>query len=162
MGNQRQQDHEAPASLVHALKRLQPKAVDLPDSVDDAVLGAARRRLASIRGKRDSGFSGWAGIRNWPAWIKIPALAAAGLLLALLARPYLQPETARFAREDVNRDGQVDILDAFALGRDLQSGTRPGPTLDLNGDGVVDLRDMETIAAEAVRLDKTDKKGGRS
>jgi hypothetical protein len=52
----------------------------------------------------------------------------------------------------------VDILDAFALARQLKSGLVPGPGQDINGDGVVDERDVETIAAQAVRLQK----GGHS
>ncbi|MCL4785299.1 MAG: hypothetical protein KJ070_00695 [Verrucomicrobia bacterium] len=52
----------------------------------------------------------------------------------------------------------MDILDAFLLARHLQSGDKPELNLDLNGDGVVDHRDAETIAAEAVKLEK----GGRS
>jgi hypothetical protein len=63
-----------------------------------------------------------------------------------------------YAREDVNRDGRVDILDAFLLARQLQSGDNPGSSLDLNGDGVVDHRDAESIAAKAVKLEK----GGQS
>jgi len=63
-----------------------------------------------------------------------------------------------FAREDINRDGTVDILDAFALARQLKTRTISNPTLDLNRDGIVDERDMQIIAAEAVKLAK----GGRS
>jgi len=62
--------------------------------------------------------------------------------------------TAVVSREDVNRDGEVDILDAFALAKELKSGHPPGPGLDINGDGVVDEKDVATIAARAVRLDK--------
>jgi hypothetical protein len=64
-----------------------------------------------------------------------------------------------FAREDLNHDGRVDILDAFDLARTLK--TRPGltsPVMDVNGDGVVDERDVTSLAARAVQLPK----GGRS
>ena len=63
-----------------------------------------------------------------------------------------------YVREDLNRDGRVDILDAFQLARQLQSGNDPGAGSDLNSDGEVDRRDVEIIAAQAVRLEK----GGRS
>ena len=66
--------------------------------------------------------------------------------------------TSAIAREDINRDGRVDILDAFQLARELGSGQKPAPGLDLNGDGVVDSRDVEIIAVQAVKLGK----GGRS
>jgi len=47
----------------------------------------------------------------------------------------------------------VDMLDAFALARELQQGRTPRPQLDLNGDGVVDERDVEVLAARAVTLE---------
>ena len=53
---------------------------------------------------------------------------------------------------------QVDILDAFALARQLKLGGTRNPQLDLNGDGVVDERDVASIAARAVKLEQ----GGRS
>jgi hypothetical protein len=43
-------------------------------------------------------------------------------------------------------------LDAFSLARRLQQGGTPDPALDINGDGVVDDRDVETLAARAVQL----------
>ena len=63
-----------------------------------------------------------------------------------------------FAVEDVNRDGQVDILDAFALARKVQQGISADKKLDLNGDGVIDDKDVATIAGHAVKLEH----GGRS
>ena len=65
---------------------------------------------------------------------------------------------AAFAREDVNHDGRVDILDAFALARQLKAGAARATRFDINGDGVVDERDVASIAARAVRLEK----GGHS
>jgi hypothetical protein len=76
-----------------------------------------------------------------------------------LRKPGAPPTAApRFAHEDINHDGQVDILDAFALARQLKAGATPNPQLDLNGDGVVDERDLAAVAARAVSLEK----GGRS
>ena len=70
------------------------------------------------------------------------------------------PSRARgYAREDVNQDGRVDILDAFQLAREIQSGAALPTALDFNGDGVVDRSDADVIASEAVSLEK---KGGRS
>ena len=59
---------------------------------------------------------------------------------------------------DLNHDGQVDILDAFALARQLKESAQSNLQLDMNGDGVVDERDVATLAARAVSLGK----GGRS
>ena len=61
---------------------------------------------------------------------------------------------AAFAKEDINHDGYVDILDAFAVARQLKGESRPDTHLDVNGDGVVDERDVQVIATRAVELPK--------
>ena len=142
-------NNDLPPKLAHAFKQLRPKSVFVPRSVDDAVLDAARRRL-----RRPAPFRWVAG---WSMWVKGPVLAAACLVLALVARSIVQPGGGRFVREDLNRDRQVDILDAFELARRVRAGAAPDG-LDLNGDGVVDRIDAEIIARQAVRLEK----GGRS
>jgi hypothetical protein len=84
-------------------------------------------------------------------------LAAAVVLMAWLARPLLDRTSAPLAGqrvEDLNRDGRIDILDAFALARQVEHGEKPGRQLDLNGDGMIDRRDAELIAAHAVSLEK--------
>lgn len=80
-------------------------------------------------------------------------IVAVGVLVWLGGHPRL---TAR--PEDLNGDGVVDMLDAFALARELQLTPASHPRLDLNGDGVVDERDVRILAAQAVRLEP----GGKS
>ena len=48
------------------------------------------------------------------------------------------------------------MLDAFTLALQVQHGAAPGPRLDLNGDGVVDERDAEVLAAHAVSLGESE------
>ena len=89
-------------------------------------------------------------------WFRLLAAAAVvvlGLGVGLLINRQINPP-AVIAREDVDRNGQVDILDAFALARKLQQGGAAGVALDLNGDGVVDQRDIDWVAARAVKLHK--------
>jgi hypothetical protein len=135
----------APAKLVAALKEPPSRRVFVPPSVDEAILAAARRQFAPQPRVRSRFF------RTWLVW---PAFASAIVVVAglgyLLSRP---DEAARSAREDINRDGRVDILDAFQLARETQAGA-PSPARDLNGDGVVDRRDAEFIATCAVSLEK--------
>jgi len=143
---------EAPPKLVSALKRSSKPALFVPPTVDDAILGAARRQLSAQRKP---------GI-NWLLFIRW-SFAVVALALLLVIAPKLLRRTSSttppdFAREDLNRDGQVDVLDAFALARELKSKAQPNAQLDLNGDGVVDEKDVATLAARAVRLGK----GGRS
>ena len=143
------EEPKAPARLVAALKEPPSRRVFVPPTVDQAVLAAARRHLAK---PRRPGFGGFRFRLPWPA------LATAGLVLAAIGYFLMRPTPTHFAREDVNRDGRVDILDAVALARRLQTNVRPSALPDLNGDGVVDRRDAEWIAAQVVKLEK----GGRS
>lgn len=145
------EEPQAPDKLVKALKELPPRRAFVPPAIDEAVLHAAQRHLS--RPRRSA--LDWLCFRRW--W---PALAAACLLLMGLIFVLLRPisPASRFAREDLNHDGQVDILDAFQLAREVQAGAKPGAGLDLNGDGVVDARDAAFIARQAVQLGK----GGRS
>ncbi len=145
------EEPQAPRKLASALRELPRWSIFVPPAVDHTVLQAARRHLA----KRPPPVANL--FHSWLAW---PALAAACLVVLgsvyYLAKPAGLRE--RLASPDLNRDGQVDILDAFQLARQLQSGQKPGAGLDLNGDGVVDGRDVQVLGARAVQLEK----GGRS
>jgi len=144
---------EAPPKLVAALKRLPQEPVFVPPTADEAVLRAARGHLERPRPVR----VGWFRFMPWVA------AAAAIALLAVIPR-FFKPPTpgsvrdSALARWDLNSGRHVDILDAFALARQLkQSGAR-NLQWDVNGDGVVDERDVAAIAARAVKLEQ----GGRS
>ncbi len=146
----------APEKLVSALKREAGHVPFIPKAIDEAVLREARRQLRPEPVRKRSA--------NWLVrWV------GAGIGVLLLAVVVLQVQWHRsgsqlsgagaFTREDINHDGRIDILDAFALARQLKAA---GPTpliLDVNGDGVVDERDVTAIAARAVRLPG---KGGQS
>lgn len=144
----------APPRLIAALCQTQSGRVFVPRSADEAVLRAARERLAPARPRLSS------LLARWWCW---PAFATACLLLCAvgyrLARtiPSSNPVLVH-AREDLNRDGRVDILDAFQLARQLQSGVEQGRDLDFNSDGMVDHSDADALATRAVSLEK----GGRS
>lgn len=114
-------------------------AVLVPPAVDEAVLSRAQERFAKIRRRRSRAKKVW--------WMSAAACFAA---LALLAGSLIN--APRFERADVDRNGRVDILDAFALARRIQQGTAGG--FDLNQDGVVDKLDVDLVAAQAVRLRK--------
>src|SRR5262245_56472747 len=123
---------EAPPALVSALKRRSKAPHFVPPAVDDAILHAARRHLSP---EKKPGIK-WLLFVRW-------GFAVAALCFLLIISPKLLRRTGstvrpEFVREDVNHDGTVDVLDAFALARDLKSNTHPNPQLDINGDGVVD------------------------
>ena len=143
---------QAPPRLVAELKRLPQRLIFIPRTLDEGILAAARCHLARRQGPKWKLFFPW-----------IATAAALVLLVAIIQQFHQQSGSTgraggRFALEDVNHDGRVDILDAFALARQLKAGGAPNLQLDLNHDGVVDERDVATLASRAVQLPK----GGRS
>jgi hypothetical protein len=140
---------EAPPKLVAALQRLPHEAVFIPPTADQAILRAAREHLEGPQ-------------RSRPGWFRfMPWVAAAAAIVLLVALPQFSkrpaPAPARdsaSARWDLNRDGRVDILDAFDLARQLKQGGAKNLQQDLSGDGVVDERDVAAIAARAVKLEQ--------
>jgi len=152
----------APAKLVAALKEPLARRVFVPPSVDAAVLKVARQHFTRSTASLSRSDGKRAGVRDMLAyffkpWILWPTVATTCFALAGLAYFASRP-VHLFAREDLNHDGRVDILDAFQLARETQSGAKPAVTVDLNHDGRVDRRDVELIATHAVLLEK----GGRS
>jgi predicted anti-sigma-YlaC factor YlaD len=53
--------------------------------------------------------------------------------------------------DDVNRDGRVDVLDAFAIARAVEAGDGSS-SWDVNRDGAVDEGDVDAVALAAVSL----------
>ena len=141
-----EQEPQAPPRLAAALKEPSPRRVFVPPVVDEAILRAARRHLEGNARRSEPG-------NFFRSWFARFATATAGVALAALLYFATRHGGSQFVREDVNHDGRVDILDAFQLQRELLAGKAP-IELDLNGDGVVDRRDVELIAVTAVKLEK--------
>jgi len=138
---------QAPPALVAALKNLPPAKVPVPSAVDDTILRQAREHLNDRRKVVTPAFT------RRQQWLAIAAsLTILGVAVFLFTRPNaVTPPAAKFAREDINEDGQVDILDAYALSLKLDE-VKTVPTQDLNSDGKVDAQDAETIAQKTVQL----------
>jgi hypothetical protein len=139
-----EQKIDAPENLVAVLKESSRRKIFVPGYVDRTVLEAARRHLSPPK-KPSAGI-----FRRWMLW---PAVATGCGVIAFIARLWLAP-APQFAREDLNRDGTVDILDSFALARELKAGGPLPSAFDVNGDGVVDERDVALIAVHAVAMGK--------
>src|SRR6266850_718413 len=114
MNEHNQSDHEeelqAPAKLVEALADLHNERIFVPPRVDEAILGESRKHIGNDQ--RRPFF--WSPLPSWAA------VAASFVLVAWLVYTLVKPFSHRsdgkaFAREDINHDGRVDILDAFAL-----------------------------------------------
>lgn len=135
----------APPKLVAALRRLYARPVAVPPRVDRAVLAEARRQLRSPA-------RNVLRLADWRPWL---AAAATGVLALTLAYAWLTWRAKEaVAREDLDGNGRVDILDAFALARRIQHDGLPPAGFDLNGDGVVDQKDVEVLATHAVEVPK--------
>lgn len=77
------------------------------------------------------------------------SVAVACMLLFALNRQ--EPQQPASVARDLDGNGRVDILDAFAIAREIQSG-RNQPGFDINGDGRLTQADVNEIAQRAVTL----------
>ena len=149
--NEDDPDDRLPDILRAALNDRYGAVPDVPESVDRAILADARRHLATrVAPKR------WS---NWTSW-KVAALAStiAAACLVLAARsPWKQSDSQRSevaqkaSDRDLDGNGRVDILDAFAMARDIRNG-RTLSMYDVNGDGRQDQSDVDELAKQAVML----------
>ena len=150
---------DAPPRLAAALRSLHLKAPAVPQAVDGKILSAARVHLRSTC--RSSivtrGSAPEVRVVSFPrvySGLAVAAALALGLGLAFLFRPE-RGIAPTVVREDIDHSGRVDILDAFALARRLKIGAASaGAEDDVNGDGVFDQRDIDRVAARAVKLTK--------
>ena len=140
----RDEELKAPPRLIEALRRASSERIFVPPAIDQTILKAAQRQLSPLRRARAR--------RVW-WWTGLATASAVVVAFALVTAHWQRSANGRFALEDVNRDGQIDILDAFALARQVKKGNSPDQRLDLNGDGVIDEKDVATIAAHAVKLE---------
>lgn len=156
-------EDELPQDVVAALRTRYGPAGTIPEQRDEAVLQDAAAHLSQLStpqtGKRTSQRS-----RHWVAW-SAGTLIAAGLLIAVLPLAPQEPELRQsvvataapeameeLLRGDIDRNGTVNILDAFALARDVQTGQPLSDEWDQNGDGRTDRLDIKLIAQSAVTL----------
>jgi hypothetical protein len=135
---ERDDDPRLPEPLQRDMRRLLGPAPRIPAEIDRALAAAAARRP------------------RWSPWMRpvvqrpwLAATAAAALVLATL---FVTRTRGPLAREDFDRNGRVDVLDAFRLARALERGEPVPPAFDLDGDGVIDRRDVDLVAARAVRI----------
>lgn len=120
-----------------------------PGELDERVLAAAHAEMRAPRPSRPFVPRRW-----WPLTAAAAGIVALGLwrIVAPASKPM-----RTYAVADIDRNGHVDVLDAFALAREIKRHrTQPTPELplawDVDGDGRVDARDVELVTSEAVRI----------
>jgi hypothetical protein len=119
---------------------------NVPADFDRAIMNEARKHLSKNHSRLK--FARWA----------VSAAAAAVVVFAFVHNydggGHADSPGVAFAIEDIDRNGRVDILDAYVLARSLKSAGAVDQKWDVNADGVVNGKDIDAVAASAVRLKK--------
>jgi hypothetical protein len=137
MNSPEEKQHER---LAQALREAsQKKPIFVPPTLDEAILKQARAHFEPKKKEPRP---------IWLRWLE-PAFAVIVVCGIFL---FFQPPK-KFAREDLNRDGRVDILDALTLAKAIQANTGR-EEFDQNGDRKLNEADVLAAAQAAVRLDR--------
>ncbi len=121
-----------PDSLAGDLRSVYRSNLGVPASIDSAMLDLARRRPVRRRRVQPWVLVKWAGVAA--------AVVAAFIVPTHLSRNSPLPNVALHSG-DVNGDGLIDILDAFALARQQEY-----------GDNTITSAEINAAAAAAVKL----------
>lgn len=145
-------DQDLPPRLREAIARLHGINIRVPSELDTAILTDAKRSF----------------VRRRRAWMVIGRLTigvAAAALVTIAMRVFMPAPSSHsptamaqpaklYQLADVNHDGRVDILDAYFVARKIARHEPLDPAWDVNGDGVVDQKDVDLIATLAVSADR--------
>jgi hypothetical protein len=160
-------DLKVSPKLSEDLNTLFKPQFSVPPELDRAVMDQANRRLVQ-RHWRHRVF------RHISLWRVAAAAAVIIFAFSLNLTQEPGPTTSQSnlveaQAIDIDRNGRVDILDAFKLARHIESAESTDKSLspvsstgqalrkqgwDINGDGLVDRNDVDLVALSAVRLDK--------
>jgi hypothetical protein len=131
-----------------ALKSLYAREIECSRLVDQAVRASIHDHFA-IPAKRK-----FVGRRSWSLAAGIAAAVSVAAWLSWPGRPVRQPSSPVFAHQapsDIDRNGTINVLDAFALARSLRDSSST-LSADINQDGRTDQGDVDAIANQAVSL----------
>jgi hypothetical protein len=135
-------------ALGRALREAEKRRrIFVPPTLDETILKAARGHFGAAEKEQ----IGRARFHFDWRWILASAASIIALCLFLFAQSAHRPVSV--AREDINGDGRVDILDAFALAKAVE-GKRANDRFDQNDDHKLDDLDVRAVALAAVRLDR--------
>lgn len=148
--------------LTEDLMAIYKPPTPVPPEVDRAVMDRARqhfvRREFAPAASHSPGKPAAPSRIRWAGLWRIAAAAAVIIFafsLDLTRRG--GPRTDSFyvgkaQAVDIDRNGRVDILDAFKLARQIESAGRTETKFDMNGDGLVNRDDVDLVAFAAVSL----------
>jgi hypothetical protein len=141
-------DFDQLQSLKAELVRLHDPGIAVPSELDDTILSRARQSFR-VRVQR------WVIVRRVSVGLAAAAILTVGIRVFIPhgdspRRPLQRPQLAQIA--DINHDGRVDILDAYSVARRIARHEPLNSAWDVNGDGVVDQKDVDIIANLAVHV----------
>jgi Dockerin type I domain len=142
-------DDSVPEFVLSTLKDRYGPTPDVPTAIDQAILADAQRYLAErvqpVRRRRQ-----WSVLR----WATIGSTVAAACLMVVTFWPRHVANdglsSVAVNENDIDENGRVDILDAFVMARQIQTGD--SRARDLNHDGQRDQLDVDLVARNAVML----------
>ncbi len=126
--------------LSDALRDAYTHRAEIPASLDQAIYTAAQERFDRRHRLRL--------MARWGTGLAA-GLAAVIVIVVSLNRP---PASKSIAKGDVNGDGQFNMVDALALAKHIAAKDKLERAWDVNGDGVIDQKDVDLIASAAVSL----------
>lgn len=140
-----------PAGLIEDLGALYP-APRVPATVDARILNNARAAMLRTSHRRRR-------ILRWTGAVGGAAAAAAAIVLVALHLQTVRPTVSPTLAGDIDGNGRIDILDAFAVARQIHANgdqplpvTRTNAGIDLDRNGVIDQADVDALASLAVRV----------
>ena len=155
-----------PEEIRSGLKNRYGPVPDVPSEIDRAILADARLHFEQSRGINRR-LATRRRISTWQ-WTAIASTIAAACVAFVVWRPQsprqqnesflamdaIESTEARLndsgLSTDIDLNGRVDILDAFAMARQIRDGD--SQARDFNQDGRFDQLDIDLVAREAVKL----------
>ena len=142
-------DLKVTSEFAEDLEALFRSDLTIPAEVDRSVMGRAHRRFVRRPGLRK-------------LVLRLSGVAAAAAVIIFFftfnlretSFPVISSLDTAVQQDDFDHNGQVNILDAFKLARYIESAKQPEIKWDINGDGLVNRGDVDSIALAAVRLNK--------
>ncbi len=145
-----------PARLREDLSAAYTPTGDVPQAVDAAIVDMAHEKFA--RQRRSRLLLRAIGLASAAASIVLMIWLAhqgpSGRSVTMTDRTATPAPATTPLEGDVDRNGRIDIRDAFLLARRLEARDRAKPQWDLDGDGRVDRNDVDRLAMAAVKLDE--------
>ena len=150
-------DEQLPEGIRRALAGLDGPQLEIPREIDAKILSEAkagflRRRRFWLAARFAGGIAAAAAVVLIAFHLFAPGGGSNHSAVATNHRLTLT-EAA-----DINHDGRVDIVDAYILAQKISRHEPLDPAWDLNGDGVVDQKDVDLIAGIAVQTSEPEAK----